>query len=267
MNYIWGAMLLIGIIYGTVTGQVDAVSDAVLSSAKEAVTLCITMLGVMGLWMGLMEIAKEAGMIGAISAKIQPLIHFLFPGIPGEHPANEHITMNMVANFLGLGWAATPAGLKAMEELAALEEERRQEDGKKAGTDDMDGRIKSGEGTEKRAGKSVGEKAAETAGRKRTMEKNGSVNDKTQGMRRKAWRRIPGHIAAMPRGVASNEMCTFLILNISSLQLIPVNVIAYRSQYGSVNPTAIVGPGIVATAVSTAVAVVFCKVMDRRRRA
>ena len=70
----------------------------------------------------------------------------------------------------------------------------------------------------------------------------------------------------MPRGTASNEMCTFLILNISSLQLIPVSVIAYRSQYGSVNPAAIVGPGIIATAVSTVAAVVYCKVMDGKRR-
>lgn len=110
-------------------------------------------------------------------------------------------TANYIANFLGLGWAATPAGLAAMESLAKLEEERR-----------------------------------------------------------------AAHIPAMPRGVASNEMCTFLILNISSLQLIPVNVIAYRAHYGSVNPTAIVGPGILATAVSTAVAVVFCKVMDCKKR-
>lgn len=75
---------------------------------------------------------------------------------------------------------------------------------------------------------------------------------------------LPGPVRR--RGTASNEMCTFLILNISSLQLIPVNVIAYRSQYGSVNPTAIVGPGILATAVSTGVAVVFCKVMDCKKR-
>ena len=66
------------------------------------------------------------------------------------------------------------------------------------------------------------------------------------------------------RGVASNEMCTFLIVNISSLQLIPVSVIAYRSQYGSVNPTAVVGPGIVATAVSTGAAILFCRIMDRK---
>ena len=69
----------------------------------------------------------------------------------------------------------------------------------------------------------------------------------------------------MPRGMASNEMCTFLILNISSLQLIPVNMIAYRSQYGAVNPAAIVGPAIMATAMSTLTAIIFCKVMDRKR--
>lgn len=209
MNYIWGAMILIGIIYGTVTGQVEPVSEAVLSSAKEAVTLCITMLGVMALWTGLMEIAKDAGLIRSICDRIQPLIHFLFPKIPKNHPAGEHITMNCVANFLGLGWAATPAGLKAMEALAELEEERR-------------------------------EAARSGASGKRLS-------------------------TPAPKGTASREMCTFLILNISSLQLIPVNVIAYRSQYGSVNPTAIVGPGIVATMVSTLAAVVFCKVMERRR--
>ena len=76
--------------------------------------------------------------------------------------------------------------------------------------------------------------------------------------------RLPGPVRK--KGIASNEMCTFLIINISSLQLIPVNVIAYRSQYGSVNPAAIVGPGIVATAVSTLVAVIYCKVMDGKRR-
>ena len=82
------------------------------------------------------------------------------------------------------------------------------------------------------------------------------ADDRRQG-------RLPG--PARKKGIASNEMCTFLIINISSLQLIPVNVIAYRSQYGSVNPAAIVGPGIVATAVSTIVAVLYCKMMDGKR--
>ena len=237
MNYIWGAMILIGIVWGTINGNMEAVSDAVLSSAKEAVTLCITMLGVMGLWTGLMEIAKDAGIIHGISKKIQPLIRFLFPEIPDGHPAGEHITMNCVANFLGLGWAATPAGLRAMESLAELEEERRKESNdRKETVDPKDAVDRKGRVASKRA---VGQK-----GMKRCRQKLRQAR-------------------VMPKGVASNEMCTFLILNISSLQLIPVNVIAYRSQYGSVNPTAIVGPGILATAVSTGVAIAFCKIMDR----
>ena len=77
--------------------------------------------------------------------------------------------------------------------------------------------------------------------------------------------RMPGPVRK--RGSASNEMCTFLIINISSLQLIPVNMIAYRSQYGSVNPAAIVGPGIAATAVSTIAGVIYCKIMDGKQRA
>lgn len=169
-----------------------------------------------------MEIATKAGVIEQASKKMGPLLRFLFPGIPEGHPAKEHIAVNFISNFLGLGWAATPAGLNAMEELSKLEEERRRNGG---------GAV--------------------------LRDRNGKTEEKIGRRRAKA---------AVPRGVASNEMCTFLILNISSLQLIPMNVIAYRSQYGSVNPTAIVGPAIVATAVSTVAAVVFCKVMEGKRR-
>ncbi|MDY3918994.1 MAG: nucleoside recognition domain-containing protein [Candidatus Limivivens sp.] len=236
MNYLWGAMLLIGIVYGAFTGRMQEVTDAVLNSSKEAVTLCITMTGVMALWVGIMEIAKESGLMERLAAGMRPLVRFLFPRIPEEHPALESITANFLANFLGLGWGATPAGLKTMESLAELEEERRAEE---------DRRIK-GE-------RNLGELRKKDAGNANQTAKTGRS------------RRISG-CPAMPRSVASNEMCTFLILNISSLQLIPVNIIAYRSQYGSVNPTAIVGPAIVATAVSTGVAVIFCKIMDRKRR-
>ena len=89
MNYIWGGMILAGVVWGTLTGNVSAVSDAVLDSAREAVTLCITMLGVMGLWMGLMEIASEAGLVQAVSRKIRPFIRFLFPNIPKEWQATK----------------------------------------------------------------------------------------------------------------------------------------------------------------------------------
>ena len=124
MNGIWGGMLLVGIIYGVMTGRTEAVSAAVLDSSRDAVTLCITMLGITGLWMGLMQIAQDGGAVSVISAKMKPLIRFLFPGIPENHPASGAITLNFAANFLGLGWAATPAGLQAMKELEALRELR-----------------------------------------------------------------------------------------------------------------------------------------------
>ena len=203
MNYLWGLMIVSGIVYAALTGTLPEVTQAAIDSSKEAVTLCITMVGVMSLWVGLMRIAEKAGIIAGAVRWLKPFLRFLFPGIPKEHLANQYIAENFIANVFGLGWAATPAGLRAMEELSKLEDDRRRG-------------------------------------------------------------RLPGPVRK--KGIASNEMCTFLIINISSLQLIPVNVIAYRSQYGSVNPAGIVGAGIVATAVSTIVAVVYCKVMDGKRR-
>ncbi len=229
LNYIWAFMILIGVVYGAFTGKMAEVTSAALDSAGEAVSLCITMIGVMALWVGLMEIAQKSGLIAKLTRGIQPFISFLFPRIPKGHPAREYIATNLIANVLGLGWACTPAGLKAMEELAKLEEERGNP-----------------------AYAAFGGSGVEAAGGKI---KDGRVTD------------FGGLESAKKRErIASNEMCTFLILNISSLQLIPVNMIAYRSQYGSVNPAGIIAPAIVATAVSTGVAVVYCKVKDRRRR-
>ena len=196
-------MIVSGIVYAALTGTLPEVTQAAIDSSKEAVTLCITMVGVMSLWVGLMRIAEKAGIIAGAVRWLKPFLRFLFPGIPKGHLANQYIAENFIANVFGLGWAATPAGLRAMEELSKLEDDRRRG-------------------------------------------------------------RLPGPVRK--KGIASNEMCTFLIINISSLQLIPVNVIAYRSQYGSVNPAGIVGAGIVATAVSTIVAVVYCKMMDGKRR-
>ncbi|MFR7992375.1 MAG: nucleoside recognition domain-containing protein [Lachnospiraceae bacterium] len=208
LNYIWAGMILIGIAFGAVNGTLAEAGTQAFDSAKEAVTLSLTMLGTMALWCGLLEVAKKSGMLSSMTRGIQPVVRWLFPRLPKGHPAGEYIAVNMIANFLGLGSAATPAGLKAMQSLEQLEEERR---------------------------------------------KNG---DKAVG------RQLP----ARARGTASNEMCTFLIINISSLQLIPVNMIAYRSQYGSVSPTSIVGPAIATTAISTAAAILFCKMADRKKR-
>lgn len=171
-----------------------AVTDGAIQASKEAVTLCVTMLGVMTLWTGVLEIGDRSGLVDQLAGRMGPILTFLFPRLDPDGEARKQISVNMTANICGLNWAATPSGLKAMEELEKLKEQQ---------------------------GKVV-------------------------------------------HNTASNEMCTFLILNISSLQLIPVNMIAYRQQYGSVNPTAIVGPAIMATAVSTLVAVVFCKVMNKR---
>ncbi len=182
INYLWGFMIVVGIIVGALTGKMENVSVASINSAKEAVTLCITMLGVMSMWTGLMQIAKKSGIIVGLTKGLNPVVNLLFPDIPKGHIVREYICSNMIANILGLGWAATPFGLKAMLELKKLNH-------------DSD--------------------------------------------------------------VASVDMCTFLIINISSLQLIPVNIIAYRSQYGSVNPADIITTAILATTFSTIVGVIF----------
>lgn len=230
LNYIWAFMILIGVVYGAFTGKMAEVTNAALDSAGDAVSLCITMIGVMALWVGLMEIAQKSGLIAKLTRGIQPFISFLFPRIPKGHPAREYIATNLIANVLGLGWACTPAGLKAMEELAKLEEER---------------------GT---AGYATGREDVSADGRKRRggTGKNGDA--------------LPTAAGGKTGRIASNEMCTFLILNISSLQLIPVNMIAYRQQYGSVNPAGIIAPAIVATFISTLTAVVYCKGKDRKRK-
>ena len=201
-------MIIVGVIFGAVTGNMKAVTEAALDSAGEAVSLCITMAGVMALWVGLMEVAEKSGLLLKLTNMLSPFVSFMFPRIPKGHKARDYISTNIIANILGLGWACTPAGLKAMEELAKLEEER---------------------GNPAYLPGNAGAKSSRT------------------------------------ERVASNEMCTFLILNISSLQLIPVNMIAYRHQYGSVNPAGIIAPAIVATFVSTMVAVMYCKVKDRKR--
>ncbi len=111
LNYIWAFMILIGVVYGAFTGKMEEVTSAALDSAGDAVSLCITMIGVMALWVGLMEIAQKSGLIAKLTRGIQPFISFLFPCIPKGHPAREYIATNLIANVLGLGWACTPAGL------------------------------------------------------------------------------------------------------------------------------------------------------------
>ena len=190
LNILWVIMIAGGIFFAAFHGTMGQITESFISSSTEAVNLCIFMLGVIGVWNGMMEIAVKSGLMKKIAKTMYPFIHWLFPDIPPRHKANEYIAANMAANILGLGWAATPAGLKAMRELQKLEE---------------------GEGR------------------------------------------------------ASDMMCAFLVLNISSLQLVPINMIAYRSQYGSVNPAAVVLPAICATMISTLAGIVFIKIMEIAR--
>lgn len=230
LNYIWAGMLLVGILYALFTGNMEAVSNACLEYAESAVTLCITMAGAMALWVGLMEIAGQAGLIEKFTNKLQPFITFLFPDVPKDHPARGYIATNLVANILGLGWACTPAGLKAMEELAKLEEER---------------------GTPGYEAADRGRKAKYGSGISDGL--GGAEGDKRKGRLKKGER------------AASDAMCGFLILNISSLQLIPVNMIVYRTKYGSLNPSGIILPAILATCCSTLAGIVYIKMRYGRK--
>lgn len=190
LNYIWAGMIILAIIVASYNGNLAEVTQAAINSSKEAVALCITLLGVISMWMGLMKVGEKAGLISSLAKKMRPILRFLFPDVPDEHPAQNYIATNMIANFLGLGWAATPPGLEAMKSLQELNKDKK---------------------------------------------------------------------------VASTAMCTFLIVNISSVQILPVNILAYRSQYGSANPSEIIGPAIVATLVSTLAGVIFAKFMEKVR--
>lgn len=211
MAYLWGGMLLIGIVYGVLAGNVDEVTKAFVSCSGEAVSLCISMAGITAMWTGMMKIAENSELVTELAAKMRPLLRFLFPKLDTESKAAHYICLNFLSNVLGLSWASTSSGLCAMKELKELQLQ-----------------------------KENAEKNTEDSGKKDAV-KNSSM-------------------------IASNEMCTFLIINVSSLQLIPVNMIAYRAKYGSADPTAIVGPAILATAVSTAVAVIFCRIAGKYKK-
>ena len=216
LNFLWIFMILAGIVYAAFTGNLQAVTDAALDSAQQAVAICITMAGVLAFWVGLMQIAENAGMMRRAAERIYPLLHFLFPRVPKDHPACKSIAANCIANFFGLGWAATPAGLQAMEDLDELEKERT-------------------------LMQAVGQSA---------QSRYDFGSDRILREQRKKEK------------AASTEMCTFLVLNISSLQLIPVTVIAYRSQYGSPDPAGITGAAIVATTISSMAGILFAKIMS-----
>ncbi len=188
LDAIWGFFIIGGILTAAALGRMDMVTAAVLSGGKSAVELAITMSGVIAMWSGILKIAEKGGMIDSLSEKLTPAMDFLFPSVPRHHKARQYIAANFAANFLGLGWAATPAGLMAMKELQKLNREKE---------------------------------------------------------------------------CATGAMCMFLTINMSSLQLVTVNILAYRTEYGSQAPAEIVGVGIVATLITTLIGMLAAKIMDK----
>lgn len=189
LNYIWGSMIIIGILVATFTGQLEVITGASIESARSAVDVVIQMAGIVTMWTGLMKIAEKSGLIHVISEKIMPLLVFLFPDVPKNSKAMLHISTNLIANALGLGWAATPAGIMAMKELQKL-----------------------------------------------------NLNKK----------------------IASKSMCMFLIVNMSSLQIISVTVVADRALHNSLSASEILAPAILVTVITSIVGVFVAKIFSRR---
>lgn len=191
LNIIWLAMILIAVIVGIFTGNIQAVTDAAIDYSKTAVEISLGLIGVMALWLGIMKIAEDSGLVSILGRALRPIMKRLFPDIPEDHPAMGAMVMNIAANVLGLGNAATPLGIKAMKELQTLNENK---------------------------------------------------------------------------NVATNSMVMFLAINTSSVTLIPATVIGLRAAAGSANATEIIGPAILATTISTIVAIISAKLLQKLPR-
>lgn len=190
VNIIWMSMLIIGIIFAAINGNMDAVNEAVFKGAQDAVTICIGLISILVFWLGLMKIAQASGLLEGLAKIMKPIATKLFPDVPSNHPAMGYILSNMTANIFGLGNAATPMGIKAMEQLKVL-------------------------------------------------------NDNKDS--------------------ASRSMITLLAINTASITLIPTTVISIRMNYGSVNPTEIVGTTLIATTCSTIAAILIDRFFYYRR--
>ena len=184
LNVIWLAMLLVSVVVGVINGRLDAVVGAVTQYAKLGFEVALGLTGVMALWLGMMRIATESGLVKIMARVLSPLMRLLFPDVPIDHPAMGAMIMNISANMLGMANAATPFGLQAMKELHKL---------------------------------------------------NNYAH------------------------TASDSMCTFLAVNTSSVQLIPATAIAYLAANGSIHPTSVIFSSLIATSISTLVAIVAVK--------
>lgn len=187
LNYIWLGLMVCAVLIGGWNGQLKEVADKSLDWANIAVVnIAFTLIGVMALWLGIMRLAERAGLVALLARGLRPVMRLIFPDVPAEHPAMGSMLMNIAANLLGLGNAATPLGLRAMKDLESLN----------------------------------------------------------------------------PRpGTATNAMCTFLAINTSGIQLIPITAIAILVANKSTNPTAIVGTSILCSACAAVAGVLMARLL------
>jgi len=120
LNYIWLSLIILAVVLGGINGKIEGVTKSAIDAAINSVTLAIGLIGVMALWMGIMKIAEDSGLVRLLARLIAPVLRWLFPDVPPDHPAMGSMLMNIAANALGLSNAATPLGLKAMEDLNKL---------------------------------------------------------------------------------------------------------------------------------------------------
>lgn len=190
LNLIWLTLLVGSVVIAIATGHVKEVVASVTESAGTGFKLALGFTGVMALWLGIMRIAEQSGLVGRLTSLMTPAMRKLFPGIPHGHPAIASIAMNLAANIFGLNNAATPLGIKAMKDLDALSEQK---------------------------------------------------------------------------GTATDDMCMFLAINTSSVQIVPAGAIALLAAGGASDPTVILFPALLATAVSTVVGIVAARWFSRMR--
>lgn len=188
MGVLWFLLLACGLLAAALGGDVDGFTSGAIDGAAAAVTLAIGLVGMLALWLGLLRIAEEAGLLALLARAVRPLMARLFPEVPPDHPAMSAMVLNAAANMLGLGNAATPLGLKAMDELQKLNPQK---------------------------------------------------------------------------DTATDAMVLFLVINASSIQLVPATVIALRAAGDAADPTSIVGPTLLATTVSTVVGVAAAKLFAK----
>lgn len=189
LNYIWLGLVLCAVLLGGATGRLADVTKGAFDMAEASVMkVALPLIGVMALWLGIMRLAEKSGMVQVLARMLRPIMVWLFPEVPPEHPAMGSMIMNVAANMLGLANAATPLGIRAMKNLEALN----------------------------------------------------------------------------PRpGTATNAMCTFLVINTASVQLIPATAVAILAANGSKDPASIIVPALIATAIAAVAAVTVVKAMEK----